>query len=137
MWKKVKKSSDPATMEKFRKFRQNIKMWVRSERKHYLKDIANDIHSNSKRFWSFFYFKDKKKPIPDKLHYGSDVLTDDRTLTTAFSRYFQSIFSDHDSCIGAEDDLFTPLSSETLDLIQVSHQDMTTLLQSINVRKSI
>ena len=48
MWKKVKKSSDPATMEKLRKFRQNIKMRVRSERKHYLKDIANDFHSNSK-----------------------------------------------------------------------------------------
>ena len=58
---KVKKSTDPATMEKFHKFRQNI------NRKQYLKDIANDVHSNSKRFWSFFSFKNKKKPIPDKL----------------------------------------------------------------------
>ena len=62
MWKKVKKSSDPAMMEKFRKFRQNIKMWVRSERKHYLNDIAHNVQPNSKRFWSFFSFKDKKKP---------------------------------------------------------------------------
>ena len=60
-------SSDPAKMEKFRKFRQNIKMWVRSERKQYLKYIANDVHFNRKRFWYIFSFKIKKKPIPDKL----------------------------------------------------------------------
>ena len=123
---KVKKSSDPAMIEKFHKFRQNIKMWVRSERKQYLKDIGNDVHSKSKRFWSFFSFKNKK-PILDKLYYGS----------TAFSRYFQCIYSDRNSCIGAEDDLFTPLSLETLDLIQVSLQDVTSLLQSIFLRKSI
>ena len=142
MWKKIKKSSDQAMVEKFRKFRQHIKMWVRSERKQYLvKDVAKSrlmmFTLTAKRFWSFFSFKNKNKPIPDKLHYGSDVLTDDHARATAFSTYFQSIYSDHDFCIGAENDLFTPLSSETLDLIQVSLHDVTSLLQSINVRESI
>ena len=43
-------------MEKFRKLRQHIKNWIRSERRNYIKTIANEIHTNSKRFWTFFIF---------------------------------------------------------------------------------
>ena len=138
LWRKVRVSSDPALSEKFRRKRQNIKMWIRSARKKYLADIANEVHHNSKRFWSYFSFKNKKKSIPDKVHYGTDVFSDDRSRANAFSKYFQSIYKDHDDCSDTMDEL-APLNplAVTLDVIQASVTDVTSLLQSVKITKSI
>lgn len=57
----------------------------------------------------FHDFELRARHLPGK--HGSDILTDDRSCPTAFTRYFKSIFSDHDSCI-AEDDLFYALIFE-------------------------
>ena len=71
MWKRIKNSRTAANMEKFRKLRQRLNNWIRLERRNYVKNIADEIHSNSKRFWSYFAFKNKAKPIPDKLTYNN------------------------------------------------------------------
>ena len=67
MWRCIKKSKTPENVEKFRKFRQKIKNRLRAERRNYVKNISDEIHRNSKRFWSYFSFKSKKKPIPEKV----------------------------------------------------------------------
>ena len=49
-WRKVKNCNNPVLLETFRENRQFIKIWIRSARKKYLADIANEVHHNSKRF---------------------------------------------------------------------------------------
>ena len=80
----------------------------------------------------------KRKPIPDRIYYGTDVFSSDLARSNAFSRYFQSIYKDHIGCSDIAEEL-VPLDSlsETLDLIQVSVKEVTSLLQSINVSKSV
>ena len=67
LWRRIKKSKTPAKMEKFRKLRQHIKNWICFERRNYIKTIASEIHTNSKRFWTFFSFKNKRKPSRKRL----------------------------------------------------------------------
>ena len=58
MWRRLKNTSaTPARLEKFRKFRQHVKNWIRFERKKYLTEIANEVSTNAKRFWSYFSLK--------------------------------------------------------------------------------
>ena len=48
--RKVKNCNNPVLLETFRENRQFIKIWIRSAKKKYLADIANEVHHNSKRF---------------------------------------------------------------------------------------
>ena len=81
---------NPALLEKFRKIGQSIKIWIRSTRKKYLADIANEVHLNSKRFWSFLLisFKNKRKTIPDKIYLGMDLFPTTLHAPTPFLRTF-------------------------------------------------
>ena len=70
MWRRLKNTSaTPARLEKFRKFRQHVKNWIRFERKKYLTEIANEVSTNAKRFWSYFSLKNGRKSVPDKVVY--------------------------------------------------------------------
>lgn len=132
LWRKVRNCNNPVLLEKFRKNRQSIKIWIRSARKKYLADIANEVHNDSKRFWSYFSFKNKRKPIPDKIYYGADVFSNDLARSNAFSKYFQSIYKDHIGCGDiAEENVPLDSVSESLDLIQVSVKEVTSLLQPL------
>ena len=86
-------------MEKFRKLRQHPKNWIRLERRNYVKNIADEIHSNCKRFWSYFAFKNKAKPIPDKLTYNNITFLDDPARAEAFNDFFKSVYKDHSRCL--------------------------------------
>ena len=85
-------------MEKFRKLRQHIKNWIRFERRNYITTIASEIHTNSKRFWTFFSFKNKRKPIPEKDIHNNFTFSDDRARAEAFNAFFKSVFKDHSGC---------------------------------------
>lgn len=54
MWRHIKKSKTTENVEKFRKFRQKIKNCLHAERRNYGKNISDEIHRNSKRFWLYF-----------------------------------------------------------------------------------
>ena len=112
-------------------------------------DILNDLFlfqlidsptraHNSKRFWSFFSFKNKRSPIPDKVCYGSDIFSEDSACANAFVSYFQSIYSDHDNCDSVFNMPTTPNPTDkTLEGIQVTVDKVLSLLQSIKTNKSI
>ena len=94
MWKRIKNSRTAANMEKFRKLRQHLKNWIRLERRNYVKNIADEIHSNSKQFWSYFAFKNKAKPIPDKLTYNNTpfrMIVHEPKLSMTFLNLFTRI----------------------------------------------
>ena len=98
LWRRIKKSKTPAKMEKFRKLGQHIKNWIRFERRNHIKTIGIEIHTNSKRFWTFFSFKNKRKPIPEKVIHNNFTFSDDRARAEAFNAFFESVFKDHSGC---------------------------------------
>ena len=99
MWRRLKNTSaTPARLEKFRKFRQHVKNWIRFERKKYLTEIANEVSTNAKRFWFYFSLKNGRKSVPDKVVYQGLTIYEDRARAEAFNNYFQSVFKDHSDC---------------------------------------
>ena len=98
MWRHIKKSKTPENVEKFRKFRQKIKNCLHVERRNYVKNISDEIHRNSKRFWSYFSFKSKKKPIPEKVIYNNAVFSDDQGHVEAFNDFSKSVYNDPSAC---------------------------------------
>ena len=137
LWRRIKKSKTPANMEKFRKLRQHIKNWIRSERRNYIKTIANEIHTNSKRFWTFFTFKNKKKPVPEKIVYNNFTFSDDRARAEAFSEFFKSVFKDHSGCKVNSEKPTLPTVDTSLCYIQVTVEEISKLLSSLDVHKAL
>ena len=136
LWRRVKKSTDERLRERFRILRQSIKNWIRCERKAYMRDIANEAFSNPKRFWSYYSFKNKSKPVPDKIKYKGVSISDDLERAEAFNDYFKSIYKDHTCCSPPD---LCPVNSninELLELIQVTPEDVFSLLFNLDVSKA-
>ena len=116
--------------------RQSIKNWIRRERRAYLIDIANQASVNPKRFWSFYSFKNKNKPIPDRINYKGVSLADDSIRAEAFNDYFKSIYlrsfklfvSVHCPAISGD--------PSKLELIQTSNEEVLLILSSLDISKA-
>ena len=63
-----------------------------------MRNIANEAFSNPKRFWSYYSFKNKSKPVPDNIKYKGVSIGDDFERAEAFNDYFKSIYKDHSCC---------------------------------------
>ena len=137
MWKHIKNSRTAANMEKFRKLRQHLKSWIRLERKNYVKNIAYETHSNSKRFWSYFAFKNKARPIPDKsqITYNNTTFSDDRARNEAFNDFLKSVYKDHSRCQVTFDE--PAITDNSLCHVQVSVEEISKILSSLEVHKAI
>ena len=108
---------------------------MKGESKH-VKEISNEIHV-TKRFWSFSFFKCKKKPIPDKVTYNGVSFPDDRGLAEGFNDFFKSIYKDHSKC---EIDLNAPILpgvTEQLSYVTVSVDEIVDILRSLDSKKAI
>ena len=138
IWKKVRNSNDMNLKERFRKERQRIKNWIRSERKRYLADIANEAYLNPKRFWSFYSFKHRKNSIPHKIFYNGASTTDDNVKAETFLHFFQSIYTDHELCFleSVEGGEINP-TTIYLSNIRVSTNEVEDMLHSLDCTKAI
>ena len=124
-------------MEKFRKLRQQIKNRLRYERRNYVKEISNEIYRTSKRFWSFFSFICKKKPIPDKVTYNGFSFSDDRGRAEAFDGFLNSIYKDHSKCVIDLNAPILPGVTEQLSHVTVSVDEVMDILRSLDTKKAI
>ena len=118
--------------------RQKIKMWCHLERRNYLTSIANEAHCSTKRFWSFFSLKNKKKPIPDKMKLDGVNHCNDLARVDAFGHFLQSVYKDHNDCIIP--DCYTCIlpgsTDDSLPLIQVTIDEVSKLLKPLNIYKA-
>ena len=78
------------------------------------------VHTTPKRFWSFFSFKCKKKPIPDKVTYNRVSFSNDLRRAEAFSDFFKSIYKDHSKCVIDLNAPILPGITEQLSHVTVS-----------------
>jgi hypothetical protein len=137
LWRRVKKPIDERLKERFCILRQSIKNWIRCERKAYMRDIANEAFSNPKRFWSYYSFKNKSKPVPDKIKYKGVSISDALERAEAFNDYFKSIYKDHTCCSPPNLCPVNSNISELLELIQVTPEDVLfSLLHNLDVSKA-
>ena len=119
-------------MEKFRKLRQQIKNRLRYERRNYVKEISNEIYRTSKRFWSFFSFKCKKK-----VTYNGFSFSDDRGRVEAFDGFLNSIYKDHSKCVIDLNAPILPCVSGQLSHVTVSVDEVVDILRSLDTKKAI
>ena len=113
----------------------SVKNWIRFERKKYLTEIANEVSTNAKRFWSYFSLKNGRKSVPDKVVYQGVTISEDRARVEAFNNYFQSVFKDHSDC--QEDEVPLIIVDSRLGLIQVDSDEVRDYLRSLDVNKAI
>ena len=137
LWRRAKNSKSPQQVEKFRKLRQQIKNRLRYERRNYVKEISNETYRTSKRFWSFFSFKCKKKPIPDKVTYNGFSFSDDRGRAEAFDGFLNSIYKDHSKCVIDLNAPILPCVTEQLSHVTVSVDEVVDILRSLDTKKAI
>ena len=127
---------DMALKEKFRKERQRIKNWIRLERTLYFNDLTNNAFSNPKKFWSFFSFKIRANRLPDTMIYEGISISDDTKKAESFQRFFDSIYTDQSSCPTSHEVNVNPLINNHLDLIEVTTEEVTKLLTSLDSAKA-
>ena len=109
--------------------------WIGFERKKYLTEIANEVSTNAKHFWSYFSLKNGRKSVPDKVIYQGVTISEDRARAEAFNNYFQSVFKDHSDC--QEDEVPLIIADSRLGLIQVDSDEVRDYLRSLDVNKAI
>ena len=78
------------------------------------------VHTTPKRFWSFFSFKCKKKPIPDKVTYNGFSFSNDRGRAEDFDGFLNSIYKDHSKCVIDLNAPILPGITEQLSHVTVS-----------------
>lgn len=98
LWRCIKKLKIFVKMEKFCKLRQYIKNWICFERRNYIKIIVSEIYINFKCFWIFFFFKNKRKFILEKVIYNNFIFFDDRVCVEVFNVFFKFVFKDYLGC---------------------------------------
>ena len=139
LWKSLKRDpNNAAKRDKFRKMRQRIKMSCRLARRNYLTEIANEVNSSTKRFWSFFSLKNKRRPIPDKMKWDGVDYCNDMARLDAFNCFFQSVYRDHDVCVSLPEDYLSllPETTDSLSLIQVTVEEVMKLLKTLRTDKA-
>ena len=139
LWRSIKKSKTPAKMEKFRKLRQHIKNRIRLERRNYIKTIASEIHTNSKRFWTFFSFKTSGNISRKRLSITtSPPLMIELVLRQAFNAFFKSVFKDHSGCkVNLEEPTTLLTVIRSLCYVQVTVEEISKILSSLDVYKAL
>ena len=109
--------------------------WIRFERKKYLMEIANEVSTNAKHFWSYFSLKNGRTLVPDKVVYQGVTISEDQARAGAFNNYFQSVFKDHSDC--QEDEVPLIIADSRLGLIQVNSDEVRDYLRSLDVNIAI
>ena len=99
-------------------------------------DIANEAFTNPKRFWSYYSFKNKSKPVPDKIKYKVVSISDDLERAEAFNDYFKSIYKDHSCCSPPDPCPVNSNIDKSLELIQVTPEDVSSLMSNLDVSKA-
>ena len=76
--------------------RRSFKSLIRSKHNAYLRQLADNIQDNPKKFWSFYNVKTKTRKVPlaiEKDVNSNSLVTDTLEKTNLFNNYFKSVFS--------------------------------------------
>ncbi len=96
--------------------------------------FKKEIHFNAKPFWSFFKLKTGRRSYPDTMLLESNIeVTSDLDKAIAFSKHFQSIFTDHSLCSFPTSNL---MDQPSLSEIVLSVDEVLANLKGLNTRKA-
>ena len=132
---KAKKSQNPETERNFRSLRNRIKNVIKQKARFYINNLCENLATDPKKFWSLLKTKTKKNSLPQILRdaAGNDANTDIEKAEL-FKVYFHSTFNFQDNLPYPPLDIFT---DPGLALVQVTPQEVSNELKSLNVNKAI
>ena len=96
--RKALQTKDSRDLNHFKSLRRSCKSLICSKYNAYLRQLADNIQDNPKKFWSFYSVKTKTRKLPSAIKKdvnSNSLVTDTCTLEKAnlFNNYFNSVFS--------------------------------------------
>ena len=92
-FKRAKKLDSLAGWSKFKKLRNKVKNLVSNKYTNYINDLAANLSTNPKRFWSFLRSKSRSKSTPNSLIHDGVEYSDSYVKANLFNKFFQSVFT--------------------------------------------
>ena len=94
--RKALRTKDSRDLNHFKSLRRSCKSLIRSKYNAYLRQLADNIQDNPKKFWSFYSVKTKTRKLPlaiKKDVNSNSLVTDTLEKANLFNNYFNSVFS--------------------------------------------
>ena len=94
--KELKKTLQNLPWATAKSLRRSCKSLIRSKYNAYLRQLADNIQDNSKKFWSFYSVKTRTRKLPlaiKKDVNSNSLVTDTLEKANLFNNYFNSVFS--------------------------------------------
>ena len=90
--KRAKKLDSVAIWEKFRDLRRRAKTLIKSRKRDYIKNLAESLPTNPKKFWIFFKSKSSKSSLPDTMTLSDTSFTTSTAKADAVNQFFAFVF---------------------------------------------
>ena len=94
--RKALRTKDSRDSSPFKSLRRSCKSLIRSKYNAYLRQLADNIQDNPKKFWSFYSVKTRTRKLPlaiKKDVNSNSLVTDTLEKANLFNNYFNSVFS--------------------------------------------
>ena len=133
-WRRAKKSDKADHWARFRELRNKLSSLISRKHQDFINSLAEQVRTNTKRFWSYFRSKTKSRAMPNCLKKGDIVITDSAEMASEFNDYFYSVFK------GDEENHDLPeinvISDTALSSVEFKENDIVSILQSLDSNKA-
>ena len=100
MSRKALKEKDQVYVDKFKSLRKDVKKLIRLKCNTYIKNLADKVESNPKKFWNFYSCKTKSRRLPPAIRRDfsdADPVFNPTDKANVFNNYFHSVFNHVDN----------------------------------------
>ena len=128
--KRAEKLDSVAIWEKFRDLRRRAKTLIKSRKRDYIKNLAESLPTNPKKFWNFFKSKSSKSSLPDTMTLSDTSFTTSTAKADALNQFFASVFHSN-----SNNQCFLPsiVPGSSITFTPVSIEEVLSLLSALSV----
>ena len=91
-WRKFKNDESPENLQAYKTIEKSMRMNIRKRKRNFEKELANNMKTNPKKFYSYVNKKVNKSNI-GPLKVGDNILTEDREIVDELNTFFVSVFT--------------------------------------------
>jgi len=95
-YNKAKRSKSTSKWEKFKKIRNAVKRLTETKYKAYIMDLAGNLSSNPRKFWTFLKSRTASKSTPTYITENGIDYTNSTIKANIFNKFFHSVFTSND-----------------------------------------
>lgn len=118
---------------KFDSIRDTVATLVKSSYAQYICECEKNIKSNPKLFWSFINSKKGNSSVPNMMFLDNQPLRNGQSISDAFARYFESVYSNTDVVTTEFDDFYQNkyFVNQTLNITSFNESDILGVARKI------